>query len=333
MPSKTHWPLIQPLATRTRPASSGTRLFARAEFLRGSNGRDAKSVAMLIVATILACSALAARPSFAAEPVTRSFALTVEDKRVDIGAGMSYAASTYDGTVPGPVLRVRQGDKVTIHLINHTTSAHGIDIYAAQISPNNFSGDPGKEVTYTFRADVPGVFAYHCSAIPVLRHVADGMYGMMIVEPKDGWPNGKAREIDIVQGEFYGTPDKQGLVIGSSKKMIDAQPDFVVFNGMVNRYDAEHPIPIKVGQLVRVFFLDAGPNLPSVFHVSGAIFSTVYRSGNPADTLRDVPSFEVGPGNGAVFEFKVTEPGKFQFSDQSMAHPYKGAIGVFRATR
>lgn len=262
----------------------------------------------------------------------KTFTLKVEDLKLSIGGGMTYAASTYNGTVPGPLIRVTQGDEVTIKLTNRTTSAHGIDIYAAQIAPNAFSGDPGHEVSYKFRADVPGVFAYHCSAIPVLRHVADGMYGMTIVDPAHGWPNGKAHEIMLVQGEFYGTPDERGFIAGDSKAMIEAHPDFVVFNGAVNKYDVDNPIEIKVGELVRIFFLNAGPNLTSTFHVSGVIFDTVYQSGNPADALHNVASLQIGPGTGAVFEFRVTQPGDYQFADQAMAHPYKGAIGVLRAT-
>ena len=264
-------------------------------------------------------------------PAGRAFTLKVLDKTVDIGAGLKYRATTYDGTVPGPTLRVRQGDDVTINLINDTVSAHGINVYAAQIAPDHFSGDPHAEVKYSFRADVPGVFVYHCSAIPVLRHVADGMYGMMIVEPTHGWPNGDAQEVTIVQGEFYGTPDSTGLIMGNSQAMIDARPDFVVFNGAVDKFDIDHPIGIKVGGLVRVFFANAGPNLVSIFHVNGAIFATVYRSGNPADSMHDLSSFEVGPGSGAVFEFRAQQSGDYQFLDQAMAHPYKGAIGVFRA--
>lgn len=267
-----------------------------------------------------------------ANAADKTFTFKVEDKTIDIGGGMSYAASTYDGTVPGPLVRATQGDEITIHLINKTTSAHGIDMYAAEgLSPEVFSGDPGKEVQYKFRAENAGVFAYHCSAIPVLTHVADGMYGMTIIDPKDGWPNGKAREIMLVQGEFYGMPDNKGFIAGSSKKMIEARADFVVFNGKYNAYSVEHPIEVKVGELIRIFFLNAGPNLMSVFHVNGVVFDTVYKGGNPRNPYHDLSSLETGPGMGAVFEFKLNKPGDYQFSDQSLAHPYKGAIGVIRA--
>jgi nitrite reductase (NO-forming) len=299
--------------------------------MRNPNPGRSVKLALGLAALGCALAAAGAGSSAAWAQNVRDFNLSVIEKQVDVGAGMKYAATTYNGTVPGPVLHVRQGDTVRVKLDNGTMSAHGIDIYAAQMAPEKFSGDPHKEVAYEFKAEVPGVFIYHCSAIPVLRHVADGMYGMIVVEPKNGWPNGKAQEIDLVQGELYGTPDPKGLIIGSSRQMIDAQPDFIIFNGQVNRYDVENPIPIKIGELVRIFFLDAGPNLTSVFHVNGAIFSTVYRSGNPADAFTGLPTFEVGPGNSAVFEFRVHEPGRYQFADQSLAHPYKGAVGVFLA--
>ena len=259
------------------------------------------------------------------------FTLTVVDKRIEIGLGLTYDAWTYDGQVPGPILRVRQGNEVTIKLVNPTTMAHGIDTHTAEIAPKlHFETPNGRgNLSYTFRARVPGAFLYHCSAIPALSHIANGMYGMMIVDPAQGWP--KAHEVMIVQGEYYGTPDKNGLVAGDSRKEVEERPDFVVFNGIVDRY-VEHPIPIKTGELVRIFFVNAGPNLSSTFHVTGAIFSTVYRGGNPADAMHDLASFEVGPGDGAVFEFRVHEPGDYAFIDHALARTTKGAEGVFRAT-
>ncbi|MGH7934463.1 MAG: multicopper oxidase domain-containing protein [Candidatus Binataceae bacterium] len=265
-----------------------------------------------------------------AHAATRTFTLTAEDRRIDIGSDLTYDAWTFNGTVPGPVLRVRQGDLVTIHLLNRTTMAHGIDIQAAQVAPNKHfaSKSPHEELTYTFRAEVPGAFLYHCSAIPMLVHIANGMYGMMIVEPKSGWP--KAQEVTIVQGEFYGSPDKHGFIAGDSKKMMAEHPDFIVFNGAINKY-VDHPITIKVGQPVRVFFVNAGPNLMSTFHVIGAIFTAVYRNGNPENAMHWLQSFEVGPGDGAVIEFTVHEAGDYKFVDHAMARPLKGAQGIFHA--
>src|SRR6266851_959881 len=237
--------------------------------------------------------------SIPARAASDTFNLAAERRHVPIGAGMTYNAWTYNGTVPGPVLKVRQGDEVSIKLMNHSGDAHGIDVHAAQISPERFSGDPMNSVGYSFKAEVPGVYAYHCSAIPILDHIGSGMYGMMVVAPKAGWPNGQADEVTLVESEFYGLPDQNNFI---------------------------------VGELVRVFFVNAGPNLTSAFHVAGVLFSTVYRSGNPADALHGVNTLEVPPGDGAVFEFKVNQPGDYSFIDLNRAHQYKGAAGVFRAT-
>jgi nitrite reductase (NO-forming) len=291
-----------------------------------ATARAAGAIALPLLAVLLLF--MPSAPADAAGKKT--FTLTVVDKRIDIGLGLTYDAWTFDGHVPGPLLRVRQGDEVTIKLINPTTMAHGIDTHAAEIAPNlHFAAPAGqRNLSYTFRARVPGAFLYQCSAIPALSHIANGMYGMMIVDPAQGWP--KEHEVMIVQGEYYGTPDKNGLVAGDSRKEVEERPDFVVFGGVVDRY-VEHPIPIKTGELVRIFFVNAGPNLSSTFHVTGAIFSTVYRGGNPANAMHDLASFEVGPGDGAVFEFRVHEPGDYAFIDHALARTTKGAEGVFRA--
>ena len=177
----------------------------------------------------------------------KTFTLTVENKRIEIGLGLTYDAWTYDGAVPGPVLRVREGDEVTIKLVNPTTMAHGIDTHAAEVAPKlHFAAPNGqRNLSYSFRAGVPGAFLYQCSAIPTLSHVANGMYGMMIVDPAKGWP--AAHEVMIVQGEYYGTPDKNGMVAGDSRKEVEERPDFVVFNGMIDRY-VEHPIRDQDGR-------------------------------------------------------------------------------------
>jgi nitrite reductase (NO-forming) len=280
---------------------------------------------------MLAVISLASMPCFS-QASTKTFTLTVERKRVSVGGGMTFNAWTYSGTVPGPVLKVMQGDEVNINLVNRTKDAHGINVHAAQISPDHFTGDPMKSVSYSFTANVPGVFIYHCTAPPILDHIASGMYGMMIVEPKAGWPNGDAQEVTIVQSELYGLPDAHGFIVGSHGKIVQARPDFVVFNGALNKYSFDHPIDIKVGKLVRLFFVNAGPSFSSAFYVTGVLFDTVYKSGNPANAMHGINTLEVPPSDGAVFEFRVTQPGYYQFMDQNRAQQYKGANGVFRAT-
>ncbi len=269
-------------------------------------------------------------PAWAQAP-TKTFTVTVQERGIDIGGGMTYEAWTFDGTVPGPQLRVREGDEVSVEELNQTAVAHGLNIHAAQISSEHFGGITHAPLRYKFRADVPGVFVYHCNGIPILEHIARGMYGAVIVDPKNGWPSGPAQEITLVQSEFYGTPRANGRIIPDMTAMLEARPSFVVFNGQLNKAGIEHPILIKVGRLVRVFFVNAGPNLTSTFHVGGAMFSTVYAGGNPANPLHGTENFVVGPGAGAVFEFKVSEPGDYRFMDLNRVHEWNGAMGVFRA--
>lgn len=294
---------------------------------RSERASASNHAALLAVA---AAAAVLLLPAPRASAKSLKFTITVQKKRISLGSGLTYDAWTYGGTVPGPILRAAQGDTVTIHLVNDADVAHGIDIHAAQLAPNkHFHPIPGKtDLTYTFRADYPGVFVYHCSAPPIVTHIANGMYGMMIVDPAGGWP--KAHEVMLEQSEFYGDPDNNGFIAGDSKRMMDERPDLVVFNGAVDKY-ADNPIQITVGELVRVFFVNAGPNRTSTFHVIGTIFENVYRSGNPANALHGVQSFEVGPGNGAILEFRVHEPGDYMFVDHAIARAYKGAIGTFRA--
>lgn len=277
----------------------------------------------------LAIGLLALPPGLASAQGVKKFVLVAEEKRIDVGEGFHYDAWTFNGTVPGPLLRVREGDTVEITLINKTTIAHSIDTHAAQIAPSRAfrTLDPGESHTFRFQAETPGVYVYQCSATPTVNHVANGMYGAMIVEPRKGRP--RAREFVVVQSELYGEPDNQGEIAGDSRKMSDERPDFVMFNGSINRHVGA-PFSIKVGELVRVYFVNAGPNLISSFHVMGTILRTVYASGNPKNRLGPVQTFEVGPGNGAIIEFMVKEEGDYPFVDHAVARVDKGAIGVFR---
>jgi nitrite reductase (NO-forming) len=312
-----------------KPATTPARAGAGEEFIgRGPHGLGASAGRMALIAflTVLT-SGLSAR-AVAGE---KSFTLTVEGKAIAIGGRMLYKTWTYDGQIPGPTLMVQQDDEVTINLVNNTPYAHGVNVHAAQILPEHFSGDPAKQVSFTFRAEVAGVFPYHCNAIPILNHIAGGMYGAIIVQPKGGWPHGDAQDVILVQSEFYGRPDANGMFRPNHARMLDALPDFVVFNGAINKYTLDNPIMIKAGKLVRIFFLNAGPNLRSAFHISGTILQTVYRGGNPSNPVYGVDGLEVAPGEGAVIEFMVKEPGDYQFMDLEYAHEYKGAIGIFRA--
>ncbi|HEX7340874.1 MAG TPA: multicopper oxidase domain-containing protein [Rhodanobacteraceae bacterium] len=254
--------------------------------------------------------------------------LVVTDKNVAIASGVDYQAWTYGGTVPGPIIHVRQGQTVHVTLTNHGMMDHSIDFHAAQTPPSLHYIDiaPGKSLTFSFVAEVPGVFVYHCETQPTLLHIANGMYGALVVDPIKPLPPA-AESYVIVQSEWY-TQQISGHVMGPDyQKMQDARPDEVVFNGAAFQY-RDHPLRVTAGKRVRLYFANIGPDAWSSFHVIGGIFDKVYPDGNPAHALDGVSTYSVGPGAGAVFDLVLTQPGKYPFVDHDMAHAMKGAIGV-----
>ncbi len=186
--------------------------------------------------------------------------LTVEEKEMTVAEGYVQAVWTFNGTVPGPVIRVHQGDKIRIKLVNPATSKleHSVDFHASQVAWNDemTSIKPGEEKIYEWTADYAGVWMYHCGTAPALHHIANGMYGMVIVEPKGGFEP-VDHEFAFVQSEWYLGP--QGDVTDLTKAAAGAPaPDFVVFNGVANQYK-DNPVKVDTGKSVRVFVLDAGP--------------------------------------------------------------------------
>jgi nitrite reductase (NO-forming) len=254
--------------------------------------------------------------------------LTVTDATVVIANGVSYQAWTYGGTVPGPIIHVRQGQTVHVTLTNHGTMGHSIDFHAAQTEPNLNYVDiqPGKSLTFSFLASVPGAFIYHCETQPILLHVANGMYGVLVVDPKDPLPPA-AESYVITQSEWY-TQQVDGHLMGANyEKMLAERPDEVVFNGTAFQY-REHPLAVTAGKRVRIYLVDVGPNLWTSFHVIGSIFDKVYPDGDTAHALSDVSTYSVGPGAGAIFDLVIPKPGKYAFVDHDMAHLMVGAVGV-----
>ncbi|MGH8279779.1 MAG: multicopper oxidase domain-containing protein [Gammaproteobacteria bacterium] len=255
--------------------------------------------------------------------------LTVTDDKVEIASGVYYQAWTYNGTVPGPVIHVRQGQTVNVTLTNHGTMQHSIDFHAAEVAPNEdfVDIDPGKSLHFSFMANVPGAFVYHCETMPILLHIGNGMYGALIVSPDTPLPPA-AESYVIVQSEWY-TQQISGTLMGPSyEKMLAKQPDEVVFNGAANQYVA-HPLPVIAGQRVRIYFVDAGPNLWSSFHVIGAMFDKVYPSGDAANALTDMSAYTIGPGQGTIFDLVMNTPGKYSFVDHDIANLMIGAHGIF----
>jgi nitrite reductase (NO-forming) len=251
---------------------------------------------------------------------------------VTVAPGVTYAAWTFAGRVPGPALHVRQGDTVDFTLINRANIPHSMDFHAAEIAPSKYYVNvmPGDSLHYRFVARVPGAFMYHCGTAPVAMHIANGMYGALVVDPAT--PRPKAREYFLVQSEFYLTP-KQGADGAHTLdwgKLLGQAPDHVVFNGRASQY-AEHPLEAHVGELVRLYVVNAGPNRISSFHVVGGIFERVFEDGTQANPLIGVQTVNIPVGGGSIFEIRLREPGDYPFVTHAFADATKGAVGVLRA--
>jgi nitrite reductase (NO-forming) len=267
----------------------------------------------------------------AASGSTVNLSLTIKEADISIAPNVAYHAWTFNGTVPGPVLRVRQGQTVNFTLINDGTMGHSIDFHAAQVPPNvDYRLIPPKSsLTFSFTPQYPGVFMYHCGAAPVMDHIANGMYGAIIVDPANGWT--PAKEYVLVQSEFYTHQNADGSYSLDESKMMRQQPDYVVFNG----YDAQYlsaPLTAQAGQKIRIFVLDAGPSGFSAFHVIGAIFSDYYPDGNPANHLVGDQTVTIPPGGGAVVELTIPAAGKYNFVTHSFAAAMSGAIGTIQVS-
>lgn len=255
--------------------------------------------------------------------------IDASDKAVTIASGVQYMAWPFNGLVPGPVIHVKQGQMVNVVLRNTGTMPHSIDFHASFTPPNLSFADirPGEKIEFSFEAKVPGAFVYHCGTDPVLLHMANGMYGAIIVDPVDK-PLPKAdKEYVIVQSEWYTQQIGDNLMGPDYQKMLAIQPDEVVFNGVAFQYK-DHPLTAEPGERVRLYMVNAGPSVWSAFHVIGTIFDKVYPDGDPDHALSGVSTYSVAPGEGTVFDVVIDEPGLYPFVDHSFAHLEKGAVGV-----
>jgi nitrite reductase (NO-forming) len=267
---------------------------------------------------------------------THDVDLVIEEKLMTVAPGFQQAVWTFGGTVPAPVIRVKVGDTVRVHLKNPATNklAHSIDFHASQVAWNDemTSINPGEEKLYEWKAEYAGVWMYHCGTAPALHHIANGMYGMVIVEPKEGLPPVDA-EFAIVQSEWYLGP--QGEPVSLTKAAAgNPAPDFVVFNGVANQYK-DHPLEVGTGDRVRVFVLDAGPSIDSSFHIVGTIFSSVTKEG-----IHLVPgnkgswgsqAVDLSPAQGAIVEFVTPEDGLYPMVTHAFNLVGRGALGLFQA--
>ncbi len=270
-----------------------------------------------------------AQPPAAPSGPSVNITLTAEESLLSIAPNVAYHAWTFNGTIPGPILRVRQGQTVNFTLINKGTMGHSIDFHAAQVPPNIDYRPipPGASISFSFTPQYPGVFMYHCGMTPVMDHIANGMYGAIIVDPANGWP--AAQEYALVQSEFYTQKNADGTYSLSEQKMMAMQPDFVVFNGYAAQY-VSAPLTAQPNQKIRLFIVNAGPSGFSAFHVIGAIFSEYYPDGNPANHMVGNQTVTIPPGGGAVVELTIPEAGKYSFVTHSFAAAMSGAIGAIK---
>ncbi len=276
---------------------------------------------------------------------THAIRLDVTQKDVELADGYKFHAWTFGDDVPGPVMHIRQGDKVIFTLTNRSTEAvnfsmpmpHSIDFHAAMVSPQDKykTIDPGQTLSFEWTANYPGVFMYHCATTMVLQHLATGMYGMTIVEPKDGYPTKVDREYALVQSEFYlkGAPDANGVYDADMDAVEKKQPTFVTFNGRYNRHIEKDPLTAKPGERVRLYVLNAGPDDTSSFHVIGTIFDRVWLDGNPANEWRGMQTVLLAASGSAIVEFVIPEKGQFVFVDHEFADAHHGAMGVIDASK
>ncbi|ENX8154620.1 TPA: copper-containing nitrite reductase [Neisseria gonorrhoeae] len=260
---------------------------------------------------------------------------TVE-KTMKMDDGVEYRYWTFDGDVPGRMIRVREGDTVEVEFSNNPSSTvpHNVDFHAATGQGGGAAATftaPGRTSTFSFKALQPGLYIYHCAVAPVGMHIANGMYGLILVEPKEGLPK-VDKEFYIVQGDFYtkGKKGAQGLQPFDMDKAVAEQPEYVVFNGHVGTIAGDNALKAKAGETVRMYVGNGGPNLVSSFHVIGEIFDKVYVEGGKLIN-ENVQSTIVPAGGSAIVEFKVDIPGSYTLVDHSIFRAFnKGALGQLK---
>lgn len=251
--------------------------------------------------------------------------------------GVEYTFWSFGGSVPGPMIRIRQGDYVDFTLSNHPESKlpHNIDLHAVTGAGGGAEGSftaPGHSSTFSFRALNPGLYIYHCATAPVGMHIGNGMYGLIFVEPKEGLPK-VDKEFYVVQGDFYtkGKFGERGLQSFDMEKAIKEQPDYVVFNGAVGSLTEKGALQANAGETVRIFFGNGGPNLSSSFHVIGEIFDYVYQEGGTKISQKNVQTTMVPAGGSAIVEFRMDTPGNFILVDHALFRTFnKGALGMIK---
>jgi nitrite reductase (NO-forming) len=277
--------------------------------------------------------------------------LDASNRLIDLAPGIKYTAWTLGDSVPGPSVRARVGDKIRFSMTNRTNVTspklriaapmlHSMDFHSAMGSPQDLfhSIGPGQTISFEFTPGYPGVFMYHCVTPPMVDHVASGMYGMMVVEPKGGWPTKVDREYVVIQGDFYAKPDPDHRKVDSipvyvldKDKALARTPTQVVFNGRFNGM-VDNPLVARPGERIRLYVLNVGPGSGSSFHVVGSIFDRVWLGGNPQNELRGMQTVDLGASSSAIVELTVPEKGDYIMVDHYFANASLGAIGLIRVS-
>jgi nitrite reductase (NO-forming) len=272
----------------------------------------------------------AALPPVPAGPVARVH-LVLVDKTLEIAPGVKYRAWAFSGGAPAPFIHARQGQKVELTLTNKGVIPHSVDFHAARIAPNVAFKDvqPGASIHYSFVADDPGAFMFHCGTKPVLAHIANGMYGAIIVEPRTPLPHVDKNYV-LVGSEWYlsspGFPDAAGLDMAKAQRQ---EPDWVTWNGYAGQY-VTHPLTADPGQTVRFWVVDAGPSFDLDFHVVGTILNRAWVNADMTQYQRNVQTVPVPAGGGGVFDVKIDQPGLYPVVSHSFASVDLGQVGLLK---
>jgi len=249
-----------------------------------------------------------------------------------LAEGVKYNFWSFGGTVPGPMARVRVGDSIEFHLSNakENTQPHNIDIHAVN-GPGGGAAfttvNPGQEKTFTFKAKAAGLFIYHCAAGSIVDHISNGMYGLVLVEPEEGLPS-VDREYYVMESEFFTSKPKDGIAPFNIQKGLDEHPSHVVFNGKVGGLLGDNALKAKVGETIRIYFGNIGPNGISSFHIIGEIFDKVYNEGGLGGAIgKNIQTTLIPSAGATIVEFYVDTPGTYTLVDHSIYRVAKGAIG------
>ncbi len=267
------------------------------------------------------------------EPATIQVTLETIERVAELNDGSTYRYWTFNNQVPGPMIRARVGDTIEVTMTNNEESwlQHNVDFHAVTGPGGGAEATlamPGETKSFSFKAMKPGLYVYHCATPTVAQHIANGMYGMILVEPEEGLPE-VDREFYVMQGELYTVEPigTKGELTESYDRLIDELPTHYVFNGKVGGLTKDKPLQAKVGETARIYFGVGGPNKTSSFHVIGEIFDKVYDMGGVKAHTEDIQTVTVAPGGATITDLSFEVPGTYVIVDHALSRVEKGLAG------